>query len=199
MSKSPRFEPKAITSTVDVRKASPFVPRRKTPNDVISPLMVCFLTRSTSEFSTSSEANQIFEHARGSPREDRSASPGSGRRSPDARTACPCRTCSSLGHACDSPGATDPDPSVSILHAKPGDTLAKLARSHQVSLGELMRLNPEAVKTLHPGDEVRLPSSPACARLSPLPVPTRSRGARRWPASPGSTVWIRMISRHGTG
>ena len=60
-----------------------------------------------------------------------------------------------------------PTPSVSILHAKPGDTLAKLARSHQVSLGELMRLNPEAVKTLHPGDEVRLPSSPGVRKAVP--------------------------------
>ncbi|MDR3685100.1 MAG: LysM peptidoglycan-binding domain-containing protein [Geothrix sp.] len=59
-----------------------------------------------------------------------------------------------------SPAPVPPAPSVSILHAKPGDTLAKLARSHRVSLGELMRLNPAAAKTLHPGDEVRLPSGP---------------------------------------
>jgi membrane-bound lytic murein transglycosylase D len=60
-----------------------------------------------------------------------------------------------------------PVPSTSILHAKQGDTLAKIARSHQVSLGELMRLNPEAVKTLHPGDEVRLPSSPGEPKTIP--------------------------------
>lgn len=48
-----------------------------------------------------------------------------------------------------------------ILRAKRGDTLAKLARAHGVSLSELMRLNPEAVKALHPGDEVRLPGSAA--------------------------------------
>jgi membrane-bound lytic murein transglycosylase D len=48
-----------------------------------------------------------------------------------------------------------------VLRAKPGDTLAKLARAHGVSLGELMRLNPEAVKELHPGDEVRLPANAA--------------------------------------
>ena len=34
-------------------------------------------------------------------------------------------------------------------------------------LGELMRLNPEAVKTLHPGDEVRLPSNPGEPRTLP--------------------------------
>ena len=44
-----------------------------------------------------------------------------------------------------------------VLRAKRGDTLAKLARAHKVSLGELLRLNPEAAKGLHPGDEVRLP------------------------------------------
>jgi membrane-bound lytic murein transglycosylase D len=59
-------------------------------------------------------------------------------------------------------------PPASILHAKPGDTLAKLARSHQVPLGELMRLNPEAVKTLHPGDEVRLPSSSGVVKIAPV-------------------------------
>ena len=52
-----------------------------------------------------------------------------------------------------------PEPPVSILHAKQGDTLAKLARLHHVSLGELLRLNPEGAKALHPGDEVRLPHS----------------------------------------
>lgn len=45
------------------------------------------------------------------------------------------------------------------LRAKPGDTLAKLARAHKVPLGELMRLNPKAVKALLPGDQVRLPGS----------------------------------------
>jgi membrane-bound lytic murein transglycosylase D len=51
--------------------------------------------------------------------------------------------------------------SPTLLRAKQGDTLAKLARAHRVSLGELMRLNPEAVKELHPGDEVRLPGHAA--------------------------------------
>ncbi len=50
------------------------------------------------------------------------------------------------------------------LRAKPGDTLAKLARLHGVSLGDLLRLNPEAAKTLHPGDEVRLPDGAAASR-----------------------------------
>ena len=44
-----------------------------------------------------------------------------------------------------------------VLRAKRGDTLAKLARSHGLSLSELLRLNPEAAKALHPGDEIRLP------------------------------------------
>jgi len=45
------------------------------------------------------------------------------------------------------------------LRAKAGDTLAKLARRHQVPLGELMRLNPQAARALHPGDEIRLPGA----------------------------------------
>ncbi len=53
------------------------------------------------------------------------------------------------------------------LRAKPGDTLAKLARAHGVSLSELMRLNPEAVKALHPGDDVRLPGSAAAVPTAP--------------------------------
>jgi len=56
------------------------------------------------------------------------------------------------------------------VQAKAGDTLAKLARAHQVPLGELMRLNPEALKALHPGDTVRLPggapSGPVVAKES---------------------------------
>ncbi len=50
-------------------------------------------------------------------------------------------------------------PGSPVILAKPGDTLAKLARAHQVPLGELLRLNPEARKTLHPGDKVLLPGS----------------------------------------
>jgi membrane-bound lytic murein transglycosylase D len=57
----------------------------------------------------------------------------------------------------------------SVLRATPGDTLAKLARVHRVPLGELMRLNPDASKALHPGDEVRLPGGE--------PVPPRIAAA----------------------
>jgi membrane-bound lytic murein transglycosylase D len=56
------------------------------------------------------------------------------------------------------PADQSPVPTPHLLRAKPGDTLAKIARSHKLSLGELMRLNPEAVKALHAGDEVRLPA-----------------------------------------
>ena len=55
-------------------------------------------------------------------------------------------------------------PMPSLLRAKRGDTLAKLARAHKVPLSDLMRLNPEAVKALHPGDEVRLPGSATAPR-----------------------------------
>ncbi len=44
-----------------------------------------------------------------------------------------------------------------VIRAKPGDTLAKLARAHKVPLGELLRLNPGARTALHPGDDVRFP------------------------------------------
>jgi LysM repeat protein len=50
-------------------------------------------------------------------------------------------------------------PGGKALRAAPGDTLAKLARAHQVPLGELMRLNPAAVRKLHPGDLIRLPGA----------------------------------------
>jgi membrane-bound lytic murein transglycosylase D len=54
-----------------------------------------------------------------------------------------------------------------VIKAKPGDTLAKLARSHKVPLGELLRLNPGTAKALHPGDEVRLPGGASGARVIP--------------------------------
>jgi len=95
-------------------------------------------------------------------------------------------------------------PPVSILHAKPGDTLAKLARSHQVPLGELMRLNPEAVKTLHPGDEVRLPSNPGGLRTLPAASThkvqkgeTLASIARKYGVDPGDLkVWNGLKGSH---
>ena len=55
------------------------------------------------------------------------------------------------------PQTKDATRSTFSLRAKSGDTLAKLARTHTIPLGELIRLNPEAVKALHPGDEIKLP------------------------------------------
>ncbi len=45
------------------------------------------------------------------------------------------------------------------IRARRGDTLAKIARAHGVPLGEVIRLNPEAARRLHPGDTVRLPGA----------------------------------------
>jgi membrane-bound lytic murein transglycosylase D len=59
----------------------------------------------------------------------------------------------------------NPIPATAILHAKQGDTLAKLARLHRVPLSDLMRLNPEAAKVLRPGDAVRFPASGAKPRV----------------------------------
>jgi membrane-bound lytic murein transglycosylase D len=95
-------------------------------------------------------------------------------------------------------------PSASIIHAKSGDTLAKLARSHQVPLGELMRLNPEAVKTLHPGDEVRLPSSPGGLRALPAASTHKvQKGetlvsiARKYSVDPGDLkAWNNLKGSH---
>ncbi|WP_257309067.1 LysM peptidoglycan-binding domain-containing protein [Geothrix fuzhouensis] len=55
--------------------------------------------------------------------------------------------------------AAGSDPAHATYRAKPGDTLAKIARAQRIPLGQLMGLNPEAVKALHPGDTVRLPGS----------------------------------------
>lgn len=64
-----------------------------------------------------------------------------------------------------------------IYRARRGDTLAKIARARQLSLGELMRLNPDAVKALRPGDAVRLPGaagpSKAAAAIPPRHVVRR--------------------------
>ncbi|HJV47955.1 MAG TPA: LysM peptidoglycan-binding domain-containing protein [Geothrix sp.] len=68
-------------------------------------------------------------------------------------------------------------PEPATLRAKPGDTLAKIARAHHVGLGELMRLNPEARKALHPGDEVRLPGADA-------------RKAKPAAAAPAQTLYV---------
>jgi membrane-bound lytic murein transglycosylase D len=55
-------------------------------------------------------------------------------------------------------------PESATLRAKPGDTLAKIARAHRVPLGEVLRLNPAAAKALHPGDEIHLPGAVSPAR-----------------------------------
>jgi len=65
------------------------------------------------------------------------------------------------------PPGSDQAPEAAHLRAKQGDTLAKIARVHHVSLGELMRLNPKAVKALHPGDEVLLPGGSVTAPRVP--------------------------------
>ncbi|NTW85897.1 MAG: LysM peptidoglycan-binding domain-containing protein [Holophagaceae bacterium] len=53
------------------------------------------------------------------------------------------------------------------VRAKPGDTLSKLARTHGLTLSELLRLNPEAAKALHPGDEIRLSDDATPAKVAP--------------------------------
>ncbi|WP_243301110.1 lytic transglycosylase domain-containing protein [Geothrix oryzisoli] len=63
--------------------------------------------------------------------------------------------------------------------AKPGDTLAKIARARKVPLGQLMRLNPVAAKALHPGDTVRLPGSDASGSAQPATATPRSHLVRR--------------------
>ncbi len=81
-------------------------------------------------------------------------------------------------------------PALTLLRAKQGDTLAKLARLHKVSLGELIRLNPEVAKALHPGDEVRLPGHGAEAKVAPATSHRVKKGetlaaiARKYSLSP---------------
>jgi membrane-bound lytic murein transglycosylase D len=53
------------------------------------------------------------------------------------------------------------------VRARPGDTLSKLARTHGLTLSELLRLNPEAAKALHPGDEIRLSDGATPAKVAP--------------------------------
>ncbi len=59
-------------------------------------------------------------------------------------------------------------PAATTVTARKGDTLARMARAHGVGLGELMQLNPEAVRRLHPGDAIRLPGS-GTAAVTPRP------------------------------
>jgi membrane-bound lytic murein transglycosylase D len=66
------------------------------------------------------------------------------------------------------PPAGEPEATPGAMYrARPGDTLAKISRARRIPLGMLMRLNPQAVKTLHPGDPVRLPGSAAPAAPAP--------------------------------
>jgi membrane-bound lytic murein transglycosylase D len=71
------------------------------------------------------------------------------------------------------PAELTPAHEASRLRARQGDTLAKIARAHKLSLGELMRLNPAAAKALHPGDEVVLPGGAAGSNASSTPTSHR--------------------------
>ncbi|HET6330370.1 MAG TPA: LysM peptidoglycan-binding domain-containing protein [Holophagaceae bacterium] len=51
--------------------------------------------------------------------------------------------------------------------ARPGDTLARIARAQGVSFSELVRLNPEAVKHLGVGDVVTLPGKEGASAAAP--------------------------------
>ncbi|MCM2249644.1 MAG: transglycosylase SLT domain-containing protein, partial [Geothrix sp.] len=65
------------------------------------------------------------------------------------------------------------EPAGASYRARPGDTLAKIARARQLSLGELMRLNPEAVRALRPGDAVRLPGAAGPSKAAAAAIPQR--------------------------
>ncbi len=72
------------------------------------------------------------------------------------------------------PSAAPPVPSVEksepegpVYRARPGDTLAKIARAKGLSFGELVRLNPEASRKLSVGDAVGRPGGAAAAPATP--------------------------------
>lgn len=75
--------------------------------------------------------------------------------------------------------SADPEPAGATYRARPGDTLAKIARAKKVPLGQLMRLNPEAVKALHPGDTVRLPGPASSAAVKESQATPRVHLVRR--------------------
>lgn len=71
--------------------------------------------------------------------------------------------------------------------ARPGDTLARIARARRIPLGALLRLNPQTVKALHPGDSVRLPEAGVSVPVSPVPPP-RSGAPRIHVVQKGDTL-----------
>ncbi len=92
----------------------------------------------------------------------------------------------------EAPAAKPPEPARAEpreIRARPGDTLARIARAQGVPLGELMRLNPEAVRRLHPGDRVRLPAaeSGAGTEAGPRPEP-QARGPQVHVVRRGETL-----------
>jgi membrane-bound lytic murein transglycosylase D len=65
--------------------------------------------------------------------------------------------------------ASQPAPTGGTYRAVPGDTLAKIARAQGLSLGDLIRLNPEGARHLAVGDEVILPSGGAQGSAATVP------------------------------
>ena len=112
--------------------------------------------------------------------EPRPASPARELPVPSSTTAAPVRE---RTPAVEPPAATrKPEPAApkakaqaeapATVRAKPGDTLSKIARTYDLPLSELLRLNPEAAKALHPGDEIRLSGGAASAKVAPAKVKT---------------------------
>ena len=66
-----------------------------------------------------------------------------------------------------------------IYRARRGDTLAKIARAKGFSLGDLLRLNPEAAKHLAVGDQVILPGSASEPAKTPSAAKPQHHSVRR--------------------
>jgi membrane-bound lytic murein transglycosylase D len=78
-----------------------------------------------------------------------------------------------------------------VYRAVPGDTLAKIARAQGLSLGDLIRLNPEGARHLAVGDEVLFPESGARTAATQVPVRPRFHAVAR-----GETLSA-IASRYG--
>jgi membrane-bound lytic murein transglycosylase D len=89
-----------------------------------------------------------------------------------------------------------PTPSLRTVRARTGDTLARIARAQKVPLGELMRLNPAAAKTLHPGDEIRLSGSESGAKFRTESREKGSAGSSTYLVQKGDTL-ASIARKHG--
>ena len=94
------------------------------------------------------------------------------------------------------PVAAVAPPAIQEVTVRAGDTLEKLARTHQISVDELIKFNKLPSTFLRVGQMLRVPSERgAVVAAKPVAVP-ESRGAEHYVVKAGDSPWTIAMKHH---